>query len=444
MFRKVLIANRGEIAVRVISACQEMGIRTVAVYSEADRDSLHVRFADEEVCIGPARSNESYLHIPALISAAEITGADALHPGYGFLAENAHFAEVLEACRVRFIGPSPVAIRMMGDKALARATMKRAGVPVLPGSEGAVEDVSEAEKIARKIGLPVMLKAASGGGGKGMRVVTEASEISKSFLAAQAEAEAAFGSGAIYVEKFLENPRHIEIQLMADQHGTTVHLGDRECSIQRRHQKLLEEAPSPAVSSKLRKKMGEVAVKAAEAVDYEGAGTVEFLLDDNGDFYFMEMNTRIQVEHPVTEMVTGADLVKDQIRVAAGEPLGYRQKDVAIRGASIECRINAEDPRSFLPSPGTIHSFHVPGGPGVRVDTAAHAECVVHPYYDSLIAKLVVHGRSRAEAIARMQRCLRLTVVEGVKTTIPLHRRILDDPDFRAGSYNTRFLERFD
>ncbi len=441
MFKKVLIANRGEIALRIISACQEMGLKTVAVYSEPDVHSLHVRFADEEVCIGPAKSADSYLNIPSILSAAEITGADAIHPGYGFLAESAHFAEVSEACRVRFIGPSPRAIRVMGDKALARATMKKAKVPVLPGSEGVVDGADEAEAVAKKIGFPVMLKAASGGGGKGMRIVESEADVGKAFLAAQKEAAAAFGADEIYIEKFLPNPRHIEIQVMADQNGTTVHLGERECSIQRRHQKVLEEAPSPAVSDKLREKMGRVAVQAAEAVDYEGAGTVEFLLDEDGRFYFMEMNTRIQVEHPVTEMITGMDLVKDQIRVARGEPLGYRQKDIAVRGASIECRINAEDPTTFVPSPGTIHSFHVPGGPGVRVDTAAHAECEVHPYYDSLIAKLVVHGRDRPEAIERMRRCLRLMVIEGVKTTIPLHQRILDDPDFRAGRYTTRFLE---
>ena len=442
MFKKVLIANRGEIALRIISACQEMGLKTVAVYSEPDAHSLHVRFADEEVCIGPARSADSYLNIPSILSAAEITGADAIHPGYGFLAESAHFAEVSEACRVRFIGPSPRSIRMMGDKALARATMKKAKVPVLPGSEGVVDGADEAEAIAKKIGFPVMLKATAGGGGKGMRIVESEADIGKAFLAAQKESAAAFGSDEIYIEKFLANPRHIEIQVMADKKGTTVHLGERECSIQRRHQKVLEEAPSPIVSEKLREKMGRVAVQAAEAVDYEGAGTVEFLLDEEGRFYFMEMNTRIQVEHPVTEMVTGMDLVKDQIRVARGESLGYRQKDIAVRGASIECRINAEDPITFVPSPGTIHSFHIPGGPGVRVDTAAHAECTVHPYYDSLIAKLVVHARDRQEAIDRMRRCLRLMVIEGVKTTIPLHQRILDDPDFRAGHYSTRFLER--
>jgi acetyl-CoA carboxylase biotin carboxylase subunit len=443
MFKKVLIANRGEIALRVISACRELGIKTVAVYSEADAHSLHVRFADEEVCIGPPKSAESYLNIPSIISAAEITGADAIHPGYGFLAESAYFAEVSEACRIRFIGPPPRAIRLMGDKSLARATMIKAKVPVLPGSAGPVESAEKALAVAKEIGFPVMLKASAGGGGKGMRAVESEEGLGKAYYAAQREAEAAFGSGEVYLEKFLPNPRHVEIQVMGDTKGNLVHLGERECSIQRRHQKLLEEAPSPAVSERLREKMGRVAVQSAQAVGYTGAGTVEFLLDENDRFYFMEMNTRIQVEHPVTEMVTGSDLVKDQIRVAAGEPLGYRQKDVVVRGASIECRINAEDPVTFVPSPGTIHAFHVPGGPGVRVDTAAHAECLVPPYYDSLIAKLVVHGRDRTEAIARMRRCLSLTVIEGVKTNVPLHRRILDDPDFRAGRYSTRFLERF-
>jgi acetyl-CoA carboxylase biotin carboxylase subunit len=443
MFRKILIANRGEIALRIISACKELSIRTVAVYSEADAHSLHVRFADEEVCIGPPQSAKSYLNIPSILSAAEITGADAIHPGYGFVAESAHFAEVCEASKVRFIGPSPSAIRLMGDKSLARATMRKAKVPIVPGSEGVLESVEEAQTVAKSIGFPVMLKASAGGGGKGMRIVNDADALPAAFLSAQREAEAAFGSPAVYLEKFVRNPRHIEIQVMGDGKGNIVHLGERECSIQRRHQKLLEESPSPAVSEKLRERMGRVAVSAAQAVGYQGAGTVEFLLDDDERFYFMEMNTRIQVEHPVTEMVTGLDLVKDQIRVAAGERLGYRQKDVTFRGSSIECRINAEDPETFLPSPGTIDSFNVPGGPGVRVDTAAHAECVVHPYYDSLIAKLVVHGKDRAEAIARMKRALELTVVGGVKTTIPLHLRIIEDPDFRAGRYSTRFLERF-
>ena len=443
MFKKILIANRGEIALRVLSACQEMGIRTVAVYSDADRDSLHVRFADEEVCIGPARSVDSYLNIPNIISAAEITGADAIHPGYGFLAESSYLAEVCEACHIKFIGPSPRAIRLMGDKSLARRTMKKAGVPVLPGSNGVMEDVEQAVHVAKGIGYPVILKASAGGGGRGMRIAENAAELSKAFRAARHEAEAAFGVGDVYLEKYLKGPRHIEIQILADSKGNAVHLGERECSIQRRHQKLLEESPSPAVTDRLRKKMGRVAVDGARAVDYVNAGTIEFLLDEKGKFYFMEMNTRIQVEHPVTEMVTGIDLVKEQIRIAAGEPLGYSQKEISFNGASIECRINAEDPVTFTPSPGTIHAFHLPGGPGVRVDTAAHSECEVLPYYDSMIAKLVVHERDRKAAIERMRRALGLTVIEGVKTTVPLHQKILADRDFQEGRYNTRFLERF-
>jgi acetyl-CoA carboxylase biotin carboxylase subunit len=415
----------------------------VAVYSDADRDSLHVRFADEEVCIGPARSVDSYLNIPSIISAAEITGADAIHPGYGFLAESSYLAEVCEACRIKFIGPSPRAIRLMGDKSLARRTMRKAGVPVLPGSNGLMETAEQAVDVAKGIGYPVILKASAGGGGRGMRIVEGPGELPKAFLAARQEAESAFGVGDIYVEKYLKNPRHVEIQVLADAKGNVVHLGERECSIQRRHQKLLEESPSPAVSDRLRKKMGRMAVDGVRAVDYVNAGTVEFLLDENDKFYFMEMNTRIQVEHPVTEMITGIDLIKEQIRIAAGEPLGYSQKEVSFRGASIECRINAEDPETFTPSPGTIHAFHLPGGPGVRVDTAAHAECEVLPYYDSLIAKLVVHDSDRAAAIHRMRRCLGLTVIEGVKTTMPLHQKILADPDFQEGRYNTRFLERF-
>jgi len=443
MFKKILVANRGEIAVRIISACKELGIGTVAVYSEADRDSLHVRFADEEVCIGPARSVDSYLNIPGIISAAEITGSDAIHPGYGFLAESSYLAEVCEACHIKFIGPTPRAIRLMGDKSLARRTMSKAGVPVLPGSNGLLETAEHASEMAKKIGYPVILKASAGGGGRGMRIVENEDELTRAFGAAQREAEAAFGAGDVYLEKYLKNPHHIEFQILADAKGNVVHLGERECSIQRRHQKLIEESPSPALSERLRKKMGRVAVDGARAVGYVNAGTIEFLVDENERFYFMEMNTRIQVEHPVTEMVTGIDLVKEQIRVAAGEPLGFSQKEVSFRGASIECRINAEDPFNFQPSPGTIHAFNLPGGPGVRIDTAAHAECQVLPYYDSLIAKLVVHDKDRSAAIGRMQRCLELTVIEGVKTTIPLHRKVLEDPDFRKGSYDTRFLERF-
>ncbi|HEX9724574.1 MAG TPA: acetyl-CoA carboxylase biotin carboxylase subunit [Vicinamibacteria bacterium] len=443
MFKKILIASRGEIAVRVISACKELGIRTVAVYSEADRDSLHVRYADEEVCIGPARSVDSYLNIPGIISAAEITGSDAIHPGYGFLAESSYLAEVCEACHIKFIGPTPRAIRLMGDKSLARRTMSKAGVPVLPGSNGLLDTVEQAGEMAKKIGYPVILKATAGGGGRGMRIVENPDELTRSFGAAQREAEAAFGAGDVYLEKYLKNPRHVEFQILADSKGNVVHLGERECSIQRRHQKLLEESPSPAVSDRLRKRMGRVAVDAARAVGYVNAGTIEFLVDDNERFYFMEMNTRIQVEHPVTEMITGVDLVKEQIRVAAGQRLGFSQKEISFRGASIECRINAEDPVTFQPSPGTIHAFNLPGGPGVRVDTAAHSECQVLPYYDSLIAKLVVHDNDRRAAIERMRRCLELTVIEGVKTTIPLHKKVLSDPDFQKGTYDTRFLERF-
>jgi len=443
MFKKILIANRGEIALRVISACKELGIRTVAVYSEADRHSLHVRFADEEVCVGPARSVDSYLNIPGIISAAEITGAEAVHPGYGFLAESSYLAEVCEACHIKFIGPSPRVIRLMGDKSLARRTMSKAGVPVLPGSNGLTETVEQAAEMAKRIGYPVILKASAGGGGRGMRIVEGPEELPRAFRTAQKEAEAAFGVGDLYLEKYLRNPRHIEFQVLADSRGNVVHLGERECSIQRRHQKLLEESPAPGVSDRLRKKMARIAVDGVRAVGYVNAGTIEFLLDEDGRFYFMEMNTRIQVEHPVTEMVTGVDLVKEQIRIAAGQTLGFTQKEISFRGASIECRINAEDPETFMPSPGTIHAFHLPGGPGVRVDTAAHSECEVLPYYDSLIAKMVVHDDDRPAAIERMRRCLELTVIEGVKTTLPLHLRILADPDFRNGRYNTRFLERF-
>ncbi len=444
MFKKILIANRGEIALRVISACKELGVRTVAVYSEADADSLHVRFADEGVCIGPSRSVDSYLNIPSIISAAEITGSDAIHPGYGFLAESSYLAEVCEACHIKFIGPSPRAIRLMGDKSLARRTMKKTGVPVLPGSSGVLESEEEALQLASDIKYPIMLKAAAGGGGRGMRIVESAHDLPKAFRTAQQEAETAFGVADLYLEKYLEYPRHIEIQILGDSKGSVVHLGERECSIQRRHQKLLEESPSPAVSERLRRKMGHIAVDGAKAVGYVGAGTMEFLLDEEENFYFMEMNTRIQVEHPVTEMVTGVDLVKEQIQVASGEPIGFTQKDITFNGASIECRVNAEDPDTFLPSPGKISAFHLPGGPGVRVDTAAHADCEVLPYYDSLIAKIVVHGRDRDEAIQRMKRALELTVIEGIKTTIPLHLRVLSHRDFIAGKYNTRFLETLD
>jgi acetyl-CoA carboxylase, biotin carboxylase subunit len=443
MFKKILIANRGEIALRVMWACKELGIKTVAVYSEADQGSLHVRFADEAVCIGPPRSIDSYLNIPAIISAAEITGADALHPGYGFLSESSYLAEICEACHIKFIGPGPQAIRLMGDKSRAKKAMIKAGVPVLPGSPGVLEDEEKAVKTAREIGFPVILKASAGGGGRGMRIVRGPAELAQAFRAAQAEAAAAFGVPDVYVEKYVEGPRHIEIQLMADSKGNVVHLGERECSLQRRHQKVLEEAPSPVVSEKLRRRMGRTAVEAAAAVQYVNAGTVEFLLDADGNYYFMEMNTRIQVEHGVTELVTGRDLVKEQIRVAAGAPLSFAQKDVVFTGHAIECRINAEDPVTFVPSPGTIRHFYPPGGPGVRIDTYAHDGCEISPYYDSMIGKLMTHGRDRAEAIARMRRCVEVMWVEGVKTNLPLHRRILEDPDFLAGRFDTRFLERF-
>jgi len=443
LFKKVLIANRGEIALRVLWACRELGLRTVAVYSEADANSLHVRFADEAVCIGPARSIESYLNIPAIISAAEITGADAIHPGYGFLSESAYLAEICEACSIKFIGPGPQAIRLMGDKSRAKRAMMKAGVPVVPGSNGVIEDEENAVRIARDIGFPVILKASAGGGGRGMRIVRGSGDLAQTFRAAQAEAQAAFGVPDIYIEKYVDGPRHIEIQVMADSKGNVVHLGERECSIQRRHQKIVEEAPSTAVSEKLRKRMGRTAVEAASAVQYVNAGTIEFLLDADGNYYFMEMNTRIQVEHGVTELVTGRDLVKEQIHVAAGEPLSFSQKDLRFEGHALECRVNAEDPTTFVPSPGTIRHFHQPGGPGVRIDTFAHEGCEISPFYDSLIAKVMTHGRDRAEAVARMQRCLAMTVIEGIKTNIPLHLRILEDPDFLAGRFDTRFMERF-
>ena len=443
MFKKVLIANRGEIALRVIWACKELGLKTVAVYSEADANSLHVRFADEAVCIGPPRNIESYLNIPAIISAAEITGADAIHPGYGFLSESAYLAEICEACNIRFIGPGPQAIRLMGDKSRAKKAMLKAGVPVVPGSQGIVEDEERAVKIARDIGFPVILKASAGGGGRGMRIVREAQDVANAFRAAQAEAQAAFGVPDVYIEKYVLAPRHVEIQVMADSKGNIVHLGERECSIQRRHQKIIEESPSLAVSEKLRRRMGRTAVEAAAAVQYTNAGTIEFLLDKDGNYYFMEMNTRIQVEHGVTELVTGRDLVKEQIHVAAGEALSFSQKDIAFTGHALECRVNAEDPWSFVPSPGTIRHFFQPGGPGVRVDTFAHEGCEISPYYDSMIAKVMTHGRTRAEAIARMKRSLDVMVVEGIKTNIPLQRLILDDPDFVAGRLDTGFVERF-
>jgi acetyl-CoA carboxylase, biotin carboxylase subunit len=443
MFKKILIANRGEIALRIIHACRELNIKTVAVYSEADENSLHVRFSDEDVCIGPPRSADSYLNVPAIISAAEITGADAIHPGYGFLSESAYLAEVCEACHIRFIGPDPSVIKLLGDKARAKKAMKKAGVPMLPGSDGPVTDEEHALKVVKDIGFPVIVKAVAGGGGRGMRVVRTAGELSHALRTAQREAEAAFGNGDVYIEKYLESPRHIEFQIIGDHHGNVVHLGERECSIQRRHQKLIEEAPSPALSDKIRKKMGSVVVDAAKAVQYTNAGTFEFLMDRDGKFYYMETNTRLQVEHPVTEMVTGIDIVKEQIRIAAGERLSFKQSEVTFTGHAIECRVNAEDPETFVPSPGVIHAFSTPGGPGVRIDTFAHSECTVTPYYDSMIAKIITHGRDRQEAIARMKRTLDMTVIEGIRTSVPLHIKILNEPDFNAGRLSTSFMERF-
>jgi acetyl-CoA carboxylase biotin carboxylase subunit len=442
MFRKILIANRGEIALRVIDACKELGIATVAVYSEADRNALHVRFADEAVCIGPPRTSESYLNIPQVISAAEIANVDAIHPGYGFLSENANFAEVCEASHITFIGPTPEAIRLMGEKDRARQAMAEAGLPIIPGSPGVVPDEDAARQFAGEIGYPLIIKASEGGGGRGMRIVREKSELLNAFQTARSEAEQAFGSPNVYMEKLIERPRHIEFQVLGDRHGSVVHLGERECSIQRRHQKLLEESPSPVVDAKTRKKMGDQVVLALTKLGYSSAGTVEFLREESGKLYFIEMNARIQVEHPVTEMITGVDLVKSQIRVAVGEKLHDVVGPIEFRGHAIECRINAEDPDTFVPSPGRITAFRVPGGPGVRVDTACYADAVVPPYYDSLIAKIIAHGRDRSEAIARMQGALGGFVVEGIKTTIPLQRRILADPEFAAGKFDTHFIER--
>ncbi len=445
MFKKVLIANRGEIALRIIRACKELGLQTVAVYSEADAEALHVRFADEAVCIGPGPSHQSYLNIPRIIAAAEVTNAEAIHPGYGFLAESAHFAEICEACEITFIGPAPDMISKMGDKAYAKKTMREAGVPVIPGSKGVVHDPKEARQIAEEIGFPVILKAAAGGGGRGMRVVPNPDEIEQAFLTASNEAKAAFGNPDLYLERYFDRPRHVEIQILADSHGNVVALGERECSIQRKHQKLVEESPSPAVDANLRRRMEQAAVLAAKTVNYRSAGTIEFLLDQNGDFYFMEMNTRIQVEHPVTEMVTGADLVKQQILVAAGEKLDETSLNHTLSGHAIECRINAEDPKhGFRPSPGRIESLHFPGGPGIRVDSHVYAQYVIPPFYDSLIAKVIAHGRTRDEAIRRMQRALEEFVIEGVKTTIPLHERILGSKAFQAGDLDTSFLARLE
>ena len=442
MFGKILIANRGEIALRVICACKELGIPTVAVYSEADRYSLHVRFADEAVCIGPARSSESYLNVAGIISAAEITGADAIHPGYGFLAENPKFAEVCETCKLTFIGPPPQAIHLMGDKNLARKRMAELGLPVLPGT-GVLGSEEEALKAADEIGYPVMVKASAGGGGKGMRIVNAAEDLPKLLQTAQSEAEASFGSSEVYLEKYISSPRHIEFQVMADTHGKVVHLGERECTIQRRHQKVLEESPSTQIDAETRRQMGCKIIRALREVGYTNAGTVEFLMDENRNLYFLEMNTRIQVEHAVTEMVTGLDLVKMQIQVAAGLPLPIEGDTVALHGHAIECRICAEDPETFAPSAGKITGFHLPGGTGVRVDTAAYAESIIPPYYDSLIAKLVVHGEDRSEAMQRMVRALEMFIIEGISTSIPLQEKILADADFRAGRFDTQFLNRF-
>jgi acetyl-CoA carboxylase biotin carboxylase subunit len=442
-FKKILIANRGEIALRVIQACKELGIQTVAVYSEADRNALHVRFADEDICIGPAPSGKSYLNIPQVIAAAEVTGAEAIHPGYGFLSENPHFVDVCSACGVVFIGPNAEIIRMMGNKAQAKATMQAAGVPLMPGSDGVVETVEDALVWADRIGYPVIVKASAGGGGRGMRIVNSPEELPDQYNTARTEAKAAFADDSVYMEKYLLEPRHIEVQILGDLYGNIVHLGERECSIQRRHQKLIEESPSPALTPELRRRIHETAVAAAKAVGYFSAGTIEFLLDARGDFFFMEMNTRIQVEHPVTEMVSAVDIVKEQIRIAAGRKLSYAQEDIVLRGHALECRINAEDPFRFTPCPGRITALHFPGGPGIRLDTAMHQDAVIPPYYDSMVAKLIAYGTDRTEALARMRRALDTIIVEGIKTTAPLHRKIMDHPDFIKGDFSTKWLEVF-
>ncbi len=443
MFKRILIANRGEIALRVIRACRELDIETVAVFSEADRESLHVRFADDDMCIGPPPSRLSYLKIPNLIAAAEITGADAIHPGYGFLAESAEFAETCAASNIAFIGPTAEQIRLMGDKAAARKLAVEHDIPVVPGSKETIDDSAEAVEVARDIGYPVIIKATAGGGGKGMRVANDDGAFERAFALARNEALAAFGSAEVYIEKYLDRPRHVEIQIMGDRHGKVVHLCERDCSVQRRHQKVVEEAPSPAVDQELRERMGEAAVRMASHIGYVGAGTVEFLLNPDGHFYFMEMNTRIQVEHPVTEMVTNFDLVKEQIRVSAGEPVKLELKGSRVRGHAIECRVNAEDPfRNFQPSPGMITTFHPPGGPGVRVDTHIYSGYTVPPFYDSLIAKLIVHGRSREEALTRMHHALDFFIVEGITTNIPFLQRVINHPEFKAGAVDTKFLER--
>jgi len=441
LFSKILIANRGEIALRIIRACRELGIRTVAVYSEPDRSCLHVRFADEAICIGQAASSKSYLNIPAIISAAEITDVEAIHPGYGFLAENAHFAEICESCHIKFIGPTPENIKLMGDKMAARANMQKIGVPIIPGSMTAIKNKEDAIKTAKKIGYPVIIKAAAGGGGKGMRICHNEIRLVSSIMTAQSEAEANFGNSNVYIEKYIEKPRHIEIQILADKYGHIIHLGERDCSIQRRHQKLLEESPSCIVDNKLRKRLGEAAIKAAKAVNYVSTGTIEFLVDAHKNFYFMEMNTRIQVEHPVTEMVTGIDLIKEQIAVAAGEKLRFKQEDIKMKGAAIECRINAEDyENNFMPSPGKIEVLNLPGGPGVRIDTHIYPGYVIPPFYDSLVAKIIVHGNTREEAIKIMQRALHEFEISPIKTTIPFHIQLLGNPLFIKGNISTHFV----
>ncbi len=440
MFDKILIANRGEIALRVHRACQEMGIRTVAVHSEADANAMHVRLADESVCIGPPPAGRSYLHIPSIIAAAEVTGAQAIHPGYGFLSENARFAEIIEAHGMTFIGPKAETIRLMGDKITAKQAAVEAGIPVVPGSDGAISDMKEARKVAKEIGFPVLIKAASGGGGRGMKVAESEATLEEALQTASSEAAAAFGDGSVYIEKYLGQPRHIEIQVMADEHGNVIHLGERDCSLQRRHQKLLEEAPSVALDEAARAKIGDIVTKAVKNIGYRGAGTVEFLYE-NGEFYFIEMNTRLQVEHPVTEAITGVDLVREQIRVAAGMELGLKQEDVKINGWAIECRINAENAKTFTPSPGKVTEFHAPGGLGVRLDSGLYAGYSIPPYYDSMIGKLIVHGRDREEALMRLRRALGEMVITGVETTIPLHQALLEEPEFLAGDYHIRWLE---
>ncbi len=442
MFHKILIANRGEIALRIIRACKELGIRTVAVYSTADSDSLHVKLADESVCIGPPPSLQSYLNVNALISAAELTDAEAIHPGYGFLAENTAFAEICENCGITFIGPAAESMRLMGDKISARQAMIKEGVPILPGTKEGVKDVNEAINVAKQIGFPVIIKASAGGGGRGMKIVHSPAALPNAYTTARAEAQAGFGNPEVYIEKYCLNPRHVEIQVIGDKHGNIVHLGERDCSIQRRHQKLIEESPCTVITPELRKQMGDAAVRAASAVGYNSAGTVEFLVDKDNNFYFMEMNTRIQVEHPVTEMVTGVDIVREQIRSAAGMKLRYKQSDIKIKGHAIECRINAEDPVKFTPCPGRITSYHTPGGLGVRVDSFVYDQYVVLPHYDSLIAKLIVHAETRDDAIRRMSRALDEYIIEGIKTTIPFHKRIMANKEFIEGNFDTGFLER--